>query len=96
MTITMLTSTSNSYRLRALLAFAAGIYILAHAWGSSSLHHALLGAGILLASVFAFRHNLLDISPRGLDPKNIGRPWLAVLGTSVLLILAAAVVAITA
>jgi len=86
------TSNRKIYRLWALPGFVVAIYLLAKAWGDGSLQHGLLGAGLVLGGIFAFRHNLLDISPSGLDPKQLGGLWSAILWASVLLILAAAAV----
>ena len=90
-----ITSNSNKqlFRLWSLPGLIGGIYFLIKASGTGATHHALLGVGLLLASLFALRHNILDISPKGLDPKNIGVVWLAILGASVLLVLAAAFIA---
>lgn len=54
----------------------------------------LLGCGMLLGGIFGLRHNLLDVSDRALDPDLIGRPWLALLATAGLLILASLMLSI--
>jgi len=95
--MTNISDTSNikTYRLWALPGLVAGIYFLAKAWSDGSLQHGLLGAGLVLAGIFALRHNLRDISPSGLDPKQLGGLWIAILCASVLLVLAAAAVALS-
>jgi hypothetical protein len=90
------TSNFKRYRLWALPGLIAGFYFLAKAWSGSSLQLGLLGAGLALSGIFALRHDLRDISPSGLDPKQLGVVWIAILCASVLLILAAAAVALSA
>ncbi len=85
-------NSNNFYRLWSLPAFLGGVYFLAKDWGS--LQHVLLGAGLLLAGIFAFRHNLWDLSPGALEPRQVGRLWLVVLCASILLVLAAAAIAL--
>ena len=92
--MTNISTTRNKhlYRLWAVPLFAAGLFFLAKAADGSLLQHALLGIGMLLAGAFALRHDLLDLSPRGLDPRQIGLGWVAVLIASVFFVLAAAAV----
>jgi len=83
-------------RLWALPLLLGGGLGLIKGWGAESIHHLLLGVGMLLGGLFALRHSLSDASPSGLDPKRIGALWLAILFASVLLVLSAVVVAFIA
>jgi hypothetical protein len=84
------------YRLWAVPLFSGGLLFLARAADGRLLQHALFGIGMLLAGAFALRHDLLDVSPRGLDPRQIGLGWVAVLIASVSLVLAAAAIGFAA
>ena len=84
------------YRIWSLPFLIGGMLYLARAASSGHVPFWLLGAGMVLGGVFAFRHNLLDISPKGLDVRSIGLGWVALLGASVLLVLGAAVVTLSA
>ena len=78
------------FRLWSALLFLGAMRAVQLAVQGGELHHALLGAGLLLGSVFAFRHDLLDLSPRALDPRRIGTGWTVLLAASGLLIVVAA------
>ncbi|MBW8368895.1 MAG: hypothetical protein K0M70_13680 [Arenimonas sp.] len=83
---------SKSFRWWSAPLLLMGAGLLTGAVGTGSTHHLLLGSGALLGGVFAFRHNLMDLSPKGLDPNEVGVGWLALLAASGLLVLAAAIV----
>lgn len=89
-------STNWRSRLWALPLFLGGGYSLVRGWGAGTIHHLLLGGGMLLAGLFALRHSLTDTSPSGLDPKRMGAFWAALLVAAVLLILGAAITVLLA
>ncbi|TCZ77610.1 hypothetical protein [Lysobacter sp. N42] len=84
------------YRLWSLPLLIGGLLYLTRALSMEHLPFGLLGTGMLLGSIFAFRHNLLDGSPSSVDPRHVGLGWVALLAMSVLLVLAAAVVSVAA
>ena len=83
-------------RLWALPLLLGSGFNLARGLDTESTPHLVLSVGMLLGGLFALRHNLSDTTPSGLDPKRIGALWLAMLLASVLLVLAAAVMAFLA
>lgn len=83
---------SKSFRWWSAPLLLMGAGFLTGAVGMGSTHHLLLGGGALLGGIFAFRHNLMDLSPKALDPNEIGVGWMVLLAVSGLLILAAAIV----
>ncbi|WP_374602220.1 hypothetical protein [Arenimonas sp.] len=88
------TQTSKLHRLWALPLLGFGAWFLGRGAESGQLNFGLLGVGMLLGGVFALRHNLLDLSPAGLDPRQVGFGWVSLLLLAVLLVLAAAAVSI--
>ena len=84
------------YRLWSVPLLLAGVWYLVRAAESGQLKFGLLGLGMLLGGTFALRHNLLDISSSGVDPRRVGPGWVSLLVLAVLLILSAAVVSVTA
>lgn len=83
---------SKLYRLWSVPLFLVGLNTLVSGLGDNRPNHLLFGAGALLMAVFAFRHNLSDVSPKALDPKSYGGLDLALLAIGVLLVLAAVIV----
>ena len=92
MSETSATQQSKLYRLWSVPLFLVGLNQLVSGFGDNRPNHLLFGAGALLMAVFAFRHNLMDVSPKALDPKNYGSLDLALLVIGVLLVLAAVIV----
>jgi len=84
------------YRLWAIPLILVGVVRLIDGYNDSTLHHLLLGAGMLLMGLFAFRHNLLDLSPKALSPAHLGTTSMVLMASGVLLVLTAAVVALAA
>lgn len=86
------TQQSKLFRLWSVPLFVVGPHRLVAGLSDDTSHHLLFGAGALLMAVFAFRHNLMDLSPKTLDPKNLGILDVTLLVISVLLVLTAVVV----
>ena len=85
---------AKRFRLWSVLLLLGAARFLSLAAATGELHHTLMGVGMVLAAIFAFRHDLLDISPSGLDSRRVGRGWLALLASAALLMLAAAALAL--
>ena len=83
-------SQGKHFRLWSALLLLGAARFLSLAAATGALRDTLMGAGMMLAAIFAFRHDLLDISPGGLDPRRVGRGWLALLASAVVLMLMAA------
>jgi hypothetical protein len=75
-------SSKQLFRLWSLPGLIGGVCLLIEAWQTDATHRALPGVGLLLGSLFALRHNLVDLSAQGTDPKNIGAVWCVILGAS--------------
>jgi len=84
------------YRLWSVPLLLLGAWYLVRAAESGQFRFGLLGLGMLLGGTFALRHNLLDISPKEVDPRQLGLGWVSLLVLAVLLILSAEVVSVTA
>lgn len=80
------------YRLWSIPLLTIGVWNLIRAMESGKLALGLFGIGMMLAGVFAFRHDLMDISPSGLDPRQLGYVWSALLMLGFLLMVSSVLV----
>lgn len=78
------------FRLWSIPVFISAGHFLFKAWHSGAAEHWLFGTGLLLCGAFALRHNLFDHSADTADPRKLGKASIAVLGGSVMLVVAAA------
>lgn len=89
MTHTSERSPSKLYRLWSIPLFLGGFAWLIEGSREGTLH--LFGAGMVLMGIFAFRHNLCDLSPQALSASAIGKVDSAVMLCGVLLCLVSTV-----